>query len=181
MHKRLHEEDSHMETHHGFSFEEKYVGEDSIHGMVDVIGKTAIKIVEDQEKGKHAEIAREDHRVGENPPVVPITDNLTGARRGSISCDVDVDNLAYWNDPPGLRDSAFESPFSDSSGETKYVTFEMDRGGWNNMRMAFESVFVFAAATGRTLVIPPPQPLHRLDVSRVIGRCVNGWAVRGSV
>lgn len=38
-------------------------------------------------------------------------------------------------------------------------------GGWNNIRMCMEIIFIFAAATGRTLVMPPDQPLYLLHVS----------------
>ena len=44
------------------------------------------------------------------------------------------------------------------------MTFEPDNGGWNNIRMAFETVAVFAHATGRTLVMPPAQRLYLLKV-----------------
>jgi len=39
------------------------------------------------------------------------TPALVGAKRAHIQCDVDVDALAYWNDPQGNRDVAFKSPF----------------------------------------------------------------------
>lgn len=39
------------------------------------------------------------------------TPALVGARRGHIECDVNVDSLAYWNDPQGDRDVHFSSPF----------------------------------------------------------------------
>jgi hypothetical protein len=50
-------------------------------------------------------------------------------------------------------------------GEEKYITFSVDRGGWNNVRMSMEIIFVIAAVTGRTLVLPPKEPLYRLRVS----------------
>ena len=40
------------------------------------------------------------------------TPALVGAKRGHIDCDVNVDSLAYWNDPQGARDISFDSPFS---------------------------------------------------------------------
>lgn len=93
------------------------------------------------------------------------TPALIGASRGLIECDVNVDSLAYWNDPQGDRDRNFQSPFAlpSASGKPKYLTFEPDRGGWNNIRMNLETVFIFAAATGRTLVLPPAAPLYLMN------------------
>ena len=34
------------------------------------------------------------------------------AERAHIECDVNVDSLAYWNDPQGDRDQSFKSPFA---------------------------------------------------------------------
>lgn len=88
------------------------------------------------------------------------TPALVGARPGHIQCDINVDDLAYWNDPQGTRDQNFKSPFATPPG--RYITFEPDRGGWNNIRMSMEIIFVFAAATGRTLVLPPKAPFYLL-------------------
>ena len=41
--------------------------------------------------------------------------------------------------------------------------FATDVGGWNNIRMQMELVLVFAYATGRTLVLPPDQPMYLLN------------------
>jgi len=41
--------------------------------------------------------------------------------------------------------------------------FLADVGGWNNIRMQMELVMVFAFATGRTLVLPPDQPMYLLN------------------
>ena len=56
----------------------------------------------------------------------------------------------------------YVTPYA-TAGPTKYVTFEPDVGGWNNIRMQMELVLVFAAATGRTLVLPPDQPMYLLN------------------
>ncbi len=98
------------------------------------------------------------------------TPALIGAQHGSIQCAssdgvLHVDELAYWNDPQGDRDVAFISPFNPQSKEKRYVTFEPDRGGWNNIRMSLEIVIVFAAATGRSLVLPPDTPFYLLSQS----------------
>lgn len=98
------------------------------------------------------------------------TPALVGAKHGSIQCpstsaggeSIRVDELAYWNEPQGDTDQSFVSPFDPQSSETRYVTFEPDRGGWNNIRMSLEIVIVFAAATGRTLVLPPDTPFYLL-------------------
>ena len=39
----------------------------------------------------------------------------------------------------------------------------VDVGGWNNIRMKMELVLVLAYATGRTLVLPPDQPMYLLN------------------
>jgi hypothetical protein len=67
------------------------------------------------------------------------TPALMGAKRGHIDCDVNIDDVVYWNDPQGTRDENFESPFatpsSSDSGREYFLTFEPDPGGWNNIRM----------------------------------------------
>jgi len=102
------------------------------------------------------------------------TPALVGASRGTIKCDLNVDSMAYWNDPQGARDQNFISPFFHNNNDEKYITFSTDRGGWNNVRMSMEIIFVIAAATGRTLVLPPPEPLYRLDADK--GHKQRGFA-----
>ena len=91
------------------------------------------------------------------------TPALEGARKPHIECDEDVDDLAYWN-IPGPADTDFQSPFETPG---RYITFAPDRGGWNNVRMSMEIIFVIAAATGRTLVLPPKEPLYLMHHDKV--------------
>ena len=46
------------------------------------------------------------------------------------------------------------------------MTFEPDGGGWNNIRMAMETVVGLAIATGRTLVLPAEQRMYLLAQNR---------------
>jgi hypothetical protein len=74
-----------------------------------------------------------------------------------------VDRVAYWKPEATLVDLGFVPPLKHVGPPVKYVTFEADQGGWNNIRMQMETVLVFAAATGRTLVLPPDQGMYLLD------------------
>ena len=75
--------------------------------------------------------------------------------------------MVYWRDIE--VDNKYESPFhnhmassSSTAGATKYMTFEPDGGGWNNIRMSMETCLTIAVATGRTLVLPPSQQMYLL-------------------
>ena len=87
-----------------------------------------------------------------------------GSSRGQVKCDTDISSLvSYWDDPLSDADQSFRSPFWGQSNQKKYVSFEPDCGGWNNVRMQFEIMLVFAAATGRTLIMPPDAPHYLLN------------------
>lgn len=88
------------------------------------------------------------------------TPALVGASRGKIECDVNVNFMSYWNDPQGDRDRNFVSPFRANDEQTHYITFWQDPGRFNNMRMSFEIITVIAAASGKTVVLPPTQKMH---------------------
>jgi len=70
--------------------------------------------------------------------------------------------VIYWREVPGDRE--FESPITPHHDEhhLKYLTFQYDQGGWNNIRMGMEIVIVCGHAMGRTLVSPPQQKLYLL-------------------
>jgi hypothetical protein len=90
-----------------------------------------------------------------------------------------VQEMIYWENIP--QDNQHVSPFhhhyrADGSMTQQqqqqqqqyqhheyYLTFEPDHGGWNNIRMAMETVLAIAVAMGRTLVLPPEQPVYLLN------------------
>ena len=86
------------------------------------------------------------------------------ATKGKLMCNGDdVDSeVIYWKIVPG--DAEFESPITPHHGEhhDRYITYEYDQGGWNNVRMNMECIVVLAHATGRTVVAPPQQNLYLL-------------------
>jgi hypothetical protein len=78
----------------------------------------------------------------------------------------DASDLIYWHDIP--QDDNYSSPFFQTGdGNEKYITFEPDEGGFNNVRMALETVIAMAVAMGRTLVLPPSQEIYLLGVDNV--------------
>ena len=85
-------------------------------------------------------------------------------RKGLLTCNGSLTDseVIYWKIVPG--DNTYESPITPHHGDhhDKYLTFEYDAGGWNNVRMGMECLLVVAHATGRTLVIPPQQHLYLL-------------------
>jgi hypothetical protein len=85
-------------------------------------------------------------------------------RRGRLVCDgKEVDSeVIYWKVVPG--DNTYESPITPHHDmhHDRYITFEYDQGGWNNVRMGMEILIVMAHAMGRTLVLPPAQHLYLL-------------------
>jgi hypothetical protein len=68
--------------------------------------------------------------------------------------------MVYWRDIPS--DASYQSPFAKSGSEPKYLTFEPDEGGWNNIRMSMETAVAMAHAMGRILVLPPSQRIYLL-------------------
>ena len=69
--------------------------------------------------------------------------------------------MVYWQEISS--DSSYVPPFFKQKGtEKKFLTFEPDGGGWNNIRMAMESTIAMAVAMGRTLVMPPQKKMYLL-------------------
>jgi hypothetical protein len=80
-------------------------------------------------------------------PTVPLSCSSYGGPD-----DEAANEMSYWKDIPS--DSSFVSPFYDPE---KYLTFENDIGGFNNIRMSYETIILLAHSMGRTLVLPPKQ------------------------
>jgi hypothetical protein len=81
---------------------------------------------------------------------------LDCSRHGGPPNDIAAE-MVYWSDIPS--DNAHMSPFYSPE---KFLTFEPDNGGWNNIRMSMETVLAMAVAMGRTLVLPPEQGMYLL-------------------
>ena len=72
-----------------------------------------------------------------------------------------LEGLKYWFNEQ-LSSRVFSSIFP-TSKPRHYITFDVDVGGFNNIRMQFEYVVIMAAITGRTLVLPPPSPWYLIN------------------
>ena len=79
---------------------------------------------------------------------------------------VGKNNSEYYNywDNTKIKDRPNNLPKPDKN---KYLTFEIDIGGFNNIRESFEVNIICAILTGRVLVIPPAFPWHQIDYGRM--------------
>ena len=59
-------------------------------------------------------------------------------------------SAVYWRAPSHAR-STLRRRHQSETHEKRYVTFEPDHGGWNNIRMGMETAALFAWSTGRIL------------------------------
>lgn len=106
-------------------------------------------------------------RPGEGPDTLDMSKAAMKAsqRPGQLKCRGEFveSEVIYWKRVPG--DDTYESPITPHHGvhHDRYLTYEYDEGGWNNIRMGMECIMVIAHAMGRTLVVPPKENLYLLD------------------
>jgi hypothetical protein len=103
----------------------------------------------------------------------PIT-GLPANWRHDLTSAIEI--LSYWRrDERGER----RAEEGQREGNGKYILFESDPGGFNNMRMAFEFILAAARRTGRTVVLPPPEGWYLLDWGPLNSKAKNererGW------
>ncbi|CAM9689565.1 unnamed protein product [Pylaiella littoralis] len=150
---------------------QEHVGQEA-EGVVE-IGSDAEKDTDAMVKGTDTDMVKK-----EKAPLVVVAEAggdgaeggavNNGAVRGSMQCAStklgegvgSIVNIATWKDVPG--DAGYRSPFAEASAG-RYVSQQKDVGGFNNIRLSLECGVAFAAATGRTFVIPPPVPISRMN------------------
>ena len=103
-----------------------------------------------------------------NPIAEEIRTGLQCASYGGPHSEAEYSELIYWQDFP--LDATFTSPYYNPHERTKYLTFEMDGSGWNNIRLGFENMMLLAHSMGRTLVIPPKRQIAHGMVSNLMLR-----------
>jgi len=133
-----------------------------------------LKKIEDHEKYhfhqlKHENLEQNKEKIIDIDHKINIINKIeTNLNQGQVqtqSC-LPVNALTrYWKQ---IRQSDLDwvSPYKNIGPKEKYVTFEWDRGGWNNIRMSMETIIVFAKATGRTLVIAPQTRMYLLNAEK---------------
>ncbi|KAL3785875.1 hypothetical protein HJC23_008763 [Cyclotella cryptica] len=97
------------------------------------------------------------------PPIGHDLAGLSCTDHGGPSDELAAE-MVYWEDIPS--DSNFKSPIGANDKTNKYLTFEPDGGGFNNIRMSMETIVVMAHAMGRILVMPPAQNHYLLRKDR---------------
>lgn len=105
---------------------------------------------------------------------------LQCASHGGPYSEGEYSEFIYWRDIPS--DASFTSPYynpqiQESKGapfqRPKYLTFEMDGSGWNNIRLGFENMMLLAHSMGRTLVMPPSRQIAHGMVSNLMLADIN--------
>lgn len=110
---------------------------------------------EEESRVKQEEEMKVDKKDGLNSRLAGLKCDAFGGPSEEIAKE-----MVYWEDIPS--DNRYLSPFK-KKDTPQYLTFDPDGGGWNNIRMAMETVLGMAVAMGRTLVLPPEQKMYLIS------------------
>eukprot|EP00493_Phyllostaurus_siculus_P022756 UN23090 len=98
-------------------------------------------------------------KVETEPPPLVQTNAPVDVESSAYDYDAILDRMFYWKKGIALHHGQKKS----EGGSTKYVLFDTDCGGFNNIRMGFEYMFMMAYVMDRTLVFPPPHGWYLID------------------
>lgn len=118
--------------------------------------------------GKESPLMHSNNGTAANQSLISSTSTSHCRLEFPLKCQM-YEYVRFWNVKMSPHD-CYESPLRPASGhlhEQKFLVFEPDQGGWNNIRMAAETAIIFAHATGRTLVLPPPGYWYLMTQSKV--------------
>ena len=91
-----------------------------------------------------------------------------GHKASADNWDIPLE-MRYW-ERRDKGETTLPRPDPVAPGQERYLAFENDAGGFNNLRMAFEYFAILALATGRTLVLPVDCGWYLLDRSGTTSR-----------
>lgn len=108
----------------------------------------------DQGEGTEAAVnatkgMKAENNVGDSKSEKPHLQSLQCEAYGGPSDDVASEMVYWWKIP---SDEHFLNSFQKENlekGEEKYLIFEADSAGWNNIRMSLETIITLAIAMGR--------------------------------
>ena len=92
--------------------------------------------------------------------------HLNCADHGGPTNQKIINEMVFWSDIPS--DASYLSPMHPLNDPhtpddtERFLTFEPNHGGWNNIRMAMETALVLSHGMGRTLVLPPEHSMYLL-------------------
>ena len=112
-------------------------------------------------KGQEKEEEIKDEGLGRSANKKDEGHKIAGLDCAAYGGPEDPSEMVYWEDIPS--DASHVSPLKAAGPKVKYLTFEPDEGGWNNIRMSMETAVTLAHAMGRTLVMPPQQGMYLLE------------------
>ena len=156
-------EERHPHHHQEERQEQQQQQQEHLYKLKGSTGDPDVKLSDaDVDADADAEQRHPPEALKEDPVIVVV-------KLSTLTCDAfggpppqSAQEMVYWADIPS--DATYVSPFYDAGGGVtrKYMTFEPDGGGWNNIRMAMESVIGLAVSMGRTLVMPPDKKMYLL-------------------